>query len=696
MPPTFHSHSLGSSELLASESKEDACASEGLQGQVRGIQELLDNFSQRIAKLHGAIRKKDIENSQLCIENAELKLQLALKSGSVRTAAFAGTGEMPNIPHSTCDVSPPPVRLRPVGSPTAVSDMAFARPPKGLVGLGLAANSLGVVDVNSEELEVAINSRRANSSEPHTPKFKDEPHTPKHKDSGGSIPARPAPLAKSKTRFFRGTGQVKKQGMFAEEDAMKEKVRQAIARPEYNVVNFYHSTGFCQLIARSQLFEYLTLAMIMINAIWTAVDAEFNTGDVVSATPRLFQVADNVFCVYFTIELLIRVLAFREKRNVLRDTWVTFDFILVIVMIGETWVMPLLVLVTSDFDPGWLSNALLLRLLRLVRVTRMARLVKLLRCVPELIVVVKGIGVALRSVTYTWLLLVGIVYIFAIAFRQATFQTGLGEKYFDGVFPAMLTLLLKGALPDLADFVDEVSQQDTGLAILLMIFIFLVSLTVMNMLIGILVDVVSLVSKVENYELHVAFVKHKLLGMLEVTGVDEDHNQCISRKEFENILVRPEAARVLQDLGVDPVGLVDFTDFIFEEQDELTFVKFMEVVLALRGSNTATVRDIVDMRKWAAGEFKVVLDELNFLSRQLTNMAEGKPLLRRSDNDRKSPRSRIAAAGSHHSLSKLESRGKPATHESRSKPVEAQWSMDLEDVDGPQLLKSWLIAEEVV
>ena len=51
------------------------------------------------------------------------------------------------------------------------------------------------------------------------------------------------------------------------------------------------------------------------------------------------------------------------------------------------------------------------------------------------------------------------------------------------------------------------------------------------------------------------------------------------------------------------VALVDLADAIFtdengQEEEELSFPKFMEVVLNLRGSNHATVKDIVDLRKF--------------------------------------------------------------------------------------------------
>merc|ERR1719436_2163731 len=74
----------------------------------------------------------------------------------------------------------------------------------------------------------------------------------------------------------------------------------------------------------------------------------------------------------------------------------------------------------------------------------------------------------------------------------------------------------------------------------------------------------------------------------------------ISKQECEALLMTPEAAQALQNIGVDVVGLVDLMDYIFQEENDLSFLKFMETVLQLRGSNTATVKDIVDLRKFMA------------------------------------------------------------------------------------------------
>jgi len=92
-----------------------------------------------------------------------------------------------------------------------------------------------------------------------------------------------------------------------------------------------------------------------------------------------------------------------------------------------------------------------------------------------------------------------------------------------------------------------------------------------------------------------------------VSLLDSDGDNTISKKEFVHILDNQDAVRC-QDVGVDVIGLVDFADFIFEDDTvcvaaednalHLPFSRFMEIVLQLRGSNNSTVKDIVDLRKF--------------------------------------------------------------------------------------------------
>merc|ERR1719476_403546 len=108
------------------------------------------------------------------------------------------------------------------------------------------------------------------------------------------------------------------------------------------------------------------------------------------------------------------------------------------------------------------------------------------------------------------------------------------------------------------------------------------------------------------------YVKETLQHMLIHSGIDQDGDQCVSKDEFAMLLELQGAAKAIQDVGVDVVGLMDFTDFIFPEgKPVLTFPEFMEVILQFRGSNTATVKDVVDLRRYLGTEVENIGESVN-------------------------------------------------------------------------------------
>jgi hypothetical protein len=348
----------------------------------------------------------------------------------------------------------------------------------------------------------------------------------------------------------------------------------------------------------------------------------------------------------------VRFGAFKVKVRCIRDFWFVFDTLLVVFMILESVVLNVIFSLQATASGGaeGLADTSSLKLFRLFRLTRMARMVRLLRAMPELMILLKGISVAMRSVLLTLVLLGIIVYLFSIAFRQMTDDTEIGDEHFRTVPQAMLSLLLKGTLPDVADFVMEVSDASPIYGICLLVFILFASLTVMNMLVGVLCEVVSVVSAVEKEQLVVSYVQVQLRSVLEHCIGSPD--KPMSKKEFTELLGLPQAARALHEVGVDVLGLMEISDFLFKDGCNLTFPDFMEMVLELRGSNTATVKHIVDLQKFVHLELLRTRDDMemwfaNFvkhpsqqsiddLTKSLESQTDAKPIVTRADTFLKS------------------------------------------------------------
>jgi len=396
--------------------------------------------------------------------------------------------------------------------------------------------------------------------------------------------------------------------MYAMND-VKNQIRLHIQKDEYDVCDFYHKTGFCQWLARHPRFEHVTLLVIGLNAAWIWIDTDLNPGAMLILAPPIFQVVEHFFCAYFAYEWTIRYGAFKKKRNCLRDFWFVFDSLLVGTMVFETWIMSAVMLAAVGSVNG-MGNTGFLRIARLLRLTRMARMARLLRALPELLILIKGMVAALRSVCFALGLLGMILYVFGIAFTQLCEGTSL-EPSFETVMRSMHTLLVYGALMDeVSGLVIEIEEESILLLVIFYIFILLAALTVMNMLIGVICEMVLKVGAAERQEATKGFVTEKLMELIE-TGTDENNDNLISKEEFIEMLRNKRATGILHEVGVDVVGLVDFADTIFEQtpgaehlgEKQLTLGEFMKVVLDLRGDQSAKVRDVMGLRKYMAACF---------------------------------------------------------------------------------------------
>ncbi|CAJ1439973.1 unnamed protein product, partial [Effrenium voratum] len=86
-------------------------------------------------------------------------------------------------------------------------------------------------------------------------------------------------------------------------------------------------------------------------------------------------------------------------------------------------------------------------------------------------------------------------------------------------------------------------------------FLALVSLTVMYMLVGVLVEVVQVVSSVERESLSVTFMASEMRYELKKLGFQPDGP--ISKSDFQRAVVEPPIARIVHAVGVDVVMLCD-------------------------------------------------------------------------------------------------------------------------------------------
>jgi len=205
---------------------------------------------------------------------------------------------------------------------------------------------------------------------------------------------------------------------------------------------------------------------------------------------------------------------------------------------------------------------------------------------------IKGMVTAAATVSYILGLLLIFTYVFAIAMTQLSFGTEFREKYFNGVALSMYSLIVYGTFLDsLADFCDDIRAESTPCLIAVTVYVVLASMTVMNMLIGILCEVISAVAEEEKETMITEKVYEKFGAILK--GLDKDGDGTISFREVEVIVENRDALAALNSVNVDPGDLIDVAeDFLIEQGKEMSFDDFMEMVLGLRGGLQATLKDI--------------------------------------------------------------------------------------------------------
>lgn len=427
--------------------------------------------------------------------------------------------------------------------------------------------------------------------------------------SGGSDGAGGKPTRQRST--IRQSHILKKQtGLFAfsNTEAIKEKVRERKnnKKTAYDVQNYYHETGFFQAIARAPKFENTTLGIIVVNALWISIDTDLNPSDTMfdDKSHPVFIAADCMFFGYFSVELFIRFMAFERKRRCLQDPWFVFDSTLVALYAFDPFLLGILAVVQ-----GGEGMNLPTAVLRLFRLARLSRLVRMLRNLPELMIMIKGMVSAAASVSYTLGLLLLSTYVFAIAFRNLVpAESQLEVEMFSSVLETMHNLIIFATFLDaLSDFMYVVMDSDDIMTmtpahipcfILVWLYISLASLTILNMLIGVLCEVISAVAAEEKESMIVDKV-HEKFGKI-VNDLDENGDGFLSWEEFEMLIDHPEAVAALESVNVDPASMVDVAEDFFTDAGlpvKVSFAEFMSMVLDLRGGQKATVKDMMGLGK---------------------------------------------------------------------------------------------------
>ena len=233
----------------------------------------------------------------------------------------------------------------------------------------------------------------------------------------------------------------------------------------------WHDT--MKAIEASRWFQGTIIVIIIIAALTVGA----RTYALPSSINWIMSYLDIAITVFFFIEISLRFIVCPDKRNFLKDPWNLFDSVIILASI----------LPVSESD-----MVLVARLLRVFRVLRLVSIV------PDLRRLINALLTAIPKMGYIALLMFIIFYIFA-AFGSIFFHH-VNPVLWGDIATAMLTLFRVSTFEDWTDVMYETMEVYPFSWIFYIVFIFLTAFVFLNMMVGVVLDVMMQETAKEEHE----------------------------------------------------------------------------------------------------------------------------------------------------------------------------------------------------
>ncbi|CAB9492653.1 ion transporter [Alteromonas macleodii] len=244
-------------------------------------------------------------------------------------------------------------------------------------------------------------------------------------------------------------------------------------------------------IRANKWFEAFVISVIVISALLVGAKTyELPTG---MSSITLFL--DWFISAFFLTEITIRFLAEKQKRYFFKSFWNWFDTLIVVIS-----------LIPADDT----ELALIARLVRVFRVLRMISII------PELRILLVSLVKALPQLGYVMLLMFIIFYIYAAV--GSTLFENINPVLWGDITISMLTLFRIMTFEDWTDVMYETQEVYSLSWIFYLTFIFFTAFAFLNMVIGIVVNVMERENEKARAEKEAALLEEQIAqGNIEPT-----------------------------------------------------------------------------------------------------------------------------------------------------------------------------------
>ncbi|MEL0659781.1 ion transporter [Psychromonas arctica] len=217
-------------------------------------------------------------------------------------------------------------------------------------------------------------------------------------------------------------------------------------------------------IRNNKIFELFVIGIIIFSALMIGA----NSYEVSPTTLQFLSVLDIAITVIFLVEIIIRFIGEPNKKRFFHNAWNVFDTFIVLVS--------LIPIEDSEL-------AILGRLVRIFRVLRMVSII------PELRILINSLIKALPQLGYVMLLMFIIFYIYAAI--GTTFFANINPTLWGDIAVSLLTLFRVMTFEDWTDVMYETMAVYPLSWSFYLSFIFFTAFAFLNMVIGIVVNVLE-------------------------------------------------------------------------------------------------------------------------------------------------------------------------------------------------------------
>jgi hypothetical protein len=293
--------------------------------------------------------------------------------------------------------------------------------------------------------------------------------------------------------------------------------------------------------------------------------------------PTYLHILEYTFVILYCVELAMRVYVLGKERA-FSNSWVKFDAVMV-----AAGILNFLITVTSfggDAAAAVVDNVNMLKMIRLFRLAKTVRVIIQFR---TLWMLVQGLMYAVMPMFWTAILMLVVIYVFAVIAMEFILVSGENEDYdiaarhYDSIGESMMTLMQFMTLDSVAGIYRPLCTTKPWLFIYFLIFLLLGPIALMNIVTAIMVES-SLRTANEDQEAKKAWdnmrkknMMPKLRSMflaLDTSGDGEvDLDEILNappeiQEAMQHIVGLDELEEVFGLLDYDGSGSIDIEEFV--------------------------------------------------------------------------------------------------------------------------------------